>query len=41
VTVLATTLATAALAGCDSVYYSTMKRFGMEKRGILANAGAS
>jgi hypothetical protein len=41
VTVLATTLATAALAGCDSIYYSTMRRFGMEKRGILANAGAS
>lgn len=28
-------LAPVAVAGCDSLYYKTMKRFGMEKRDIL------
>lgn len=28
-------LAAAALPGCDSLYYKTMKKFGMEKRDIL------
>jgi hypothetical protein len=28
-------LAVAALPGCDSLYYKTMKKFGMEKRDIL------